>query len=249
MNESPSAAASYALDFAKELLAPLQVAVLTGAGVSTESGIPDYRGLGANRDESPSWSEFASSAARRELYWRGCASSWNLFRNAVPNQAHRIIARLQKEGRVSAILTQNIDGLHQEAGAASVLELHGSVRMVRCASCLHETATDAFLKGVNERNGGQCAACGGMIRPNIVMFGEELPHDTLEMAYAQIAEAEALLVIGSSLAVNTGMALASRANSLERPLVIVNLGTSRGSKIADVTIHVSATEGVSYLYD
>ena len=249
VNDRPSAAASYALDFAKELLAPLRVAVITGAGVSTESGIPDYRGMGINREESPSWSEFASSAPRRERFWRSCDASWGLIQRAIPNQAHMALARLQNGGRVTAILTQNVDGLHQQAGSDSVIELHGSLWKVRCASCQTETATDTFLKSFRQRPSGDCQACGGIIRPNTVMFGENLADSTMEIAYAAVTEAEALPVIGSSLAVNTGMALVSRASSLGRPVVIVNLGSSQGSKIADVTINVTATEGVKYIYD
>lgn len=258
-----------ALDALHELLAGRRTVVLTGAGCSTESGIPDYRGPeGIRRTRQPmKYQEFVGSEAARTRYWARSTIGWPRFTAARPNPAHYALARLEDAGVVPGIITQNVDGLHQAAGSRRVVELHGSLAVVRCLDCGAEVSRGEYqsrLLALNTGwlealNGGTaelapdgdaelpawaesnfrvapCESCGGTLKPDVVFFGENVPPPRLEDAWRLFSEAEALLVVGSSLTVYSGRRFIYRAQQLGVPIGIVNLGPTRGDEVAAVKI-------------
>jgi NAD-dependent SIR2 family protein deacetylase len=239
------------------------VTVLSGAGLSTESGIPDYRGPSgqARRAGQPmTYQEFTGSAEARRRYWARSHLGWRHVTAAPPNAGHRAVAALERAGLVSGIITQNVDGLHQAAGAASVTELHGSLHRVVCLSCWSRSARedlDARLRAANpawtaaagqepavnpdgdvalEETSGftvvDCLACGGLLKPDVVFFGENVPKPRVESCFSLVSSSAALVVLGSSLTVMSGLRYVRRASSLGIPVVIVNQGTTRGDDLA-----------------
>jgi len=239
------------------------VVLLSGAGLSTESGIPDYRGpSGRERRGQPmTYQEFTGSAAARQRYWARSHLGWRYITGAAPNAGHRAVAALQRHGLVRGIITQNVDGLHQAAGADAVTELHGSVHRVVCLSCWRRSSRldlDQRLRAVNpgwadldaavnpdgdvalEETGGfvvvDCLECGGVLKPDVVFFGENVPKPRVAACYDLVAGAAALVVLGSSLTVMSGFRYVRHAASLDIPVVIVNQGQTRGDVLADVTI-------------
>jgi NAD-dependent SIR2 family protein deacetylase len=242
------------------------VLVLSGAGLSTESGIPDYRGpTGLARRATPmTYQAFTGSEAARRRYWARSHLGWGHISAAVPNRGHLAVAELGRRGLLAGIITQNVDGLHQAAGAAEVTELHGSLHRVICLSCgqrtpradLHrrllaanpgwdrETATlinpdgDAVLAddATESFQVVGCRACGGVLKPDVVFFGENVPPPRVQACYAMVERASALLVLGSSLTVMSGFRYVRHAAKLEVPVVIVNQGSTRGDAYATVTL-------------
>jgi NAD-dependent SIR2 family protein deacetylase len=242
------------------------VAVLSGAGLSTESGIPDYRGPSgqARRAGQPmTYQEFTGSAGARQRYWARSHLGWRHVTGAAPNAGHRAVAALERAGLVSGIITQNVDGLHQAAGAGAVTELHGSLHRVVCLSCWSRSAReelDARLRAANpawtavglepavnpdgdvalEETGGftvlDCLACGGPLKPDVVFFGENVPKPRVEECFSLVSSASALVVLGSSLTVMSGLRYVRRASSLGIPVVIVNQGATRGDSMAAATL-------------
>jgi len=253
-----------------ELVSGGGVVVLSGAGLSTESGIPDYRGpSGRLRRQTPmTYQTFTGDAAARQRYWARSHVGWQTIAKAAPNAGHRAVAQLEAAGLVDGIVTQNVDGLHQAAGAHSVIELHGSLAQVTCLGCgeritreeLHQrlhAANPAFRAeasainpdgDVDLMNEGDfrvvdCRAClGGMLKPDVVFFGETVPVDRVEAAYALVERANLLLVLGSSLMVMSGRRFVIRAVKLGIPVAIVNQGVTRAD--ASATLTVDAPLGV-----
>jgi NAD-dependent SIR2 family protein deacetylase len=240
------------------------VAILSGAGLSTESGIPDYRGPSgqARRTGQPmTYQEFTGSTVARQRYWARSHLGWRHVTGAAPNAGHRGVAALERAGLVSGIITQNVDGLHQAAGAASVTELHGSLHRVVCLSCWARSPReelDARLRAANpawtaagaelnpdgdvalEETSGftvvDCVSCGGLLKPDVVFFGENVPKPRVEACFSLVASSSALVVLGSSLTVMSGLRYVRRASSLGVPVVIVNQGATRGDSFATATL-------------
>jgi len=241
---------------------------LTGAGCSTESGIPDYRGPGARPRTPVTWAEFRDSAAARQRYWARSAVGWPRFRAATPNAAHRAFAALEAGGVLVGLLTQNVDGLHQKAGHTDVVELHGNLGRVRCLGCELEIPRDevqGWLELANpgwaeqaedapdgdaeldrERTAGfrvpDCARCRGVLKPDVVFFGENVPAPRVEGAWALLDRAEALLVVGSSLTVWSGYRFARRAHERGLPVLLLNQGETRADPIATLKLEGRAGE-------
>ncbi|WP_344972319.1 NAD-dependent protein deacetylase [Streptosporangium fragile] len=249
-----------------ELLAAGEVAVLSGAGISTESGIPDYRGPSGtlNRHTPMTYQTFVGDPAARRRYWARSHVGWRAMTRAAPNSGHRAVARLQQRGLVTGIVTQNVDGLHQAGGAETVVELHGSLRDVVCLSCGDVSSREELddrLTRANPRFGAQatainpdgdvdlrdeevdgfqvvgCRACGtGVLKPDVVFFGETVPADRVRECFTLVERARLLLVLGSSLTVMSGRRFVLRAAKLGIPVAIVNQGPTRGDAYAALTV-------------
>lgn len=256
------------IDEAIELMRGARVAVLTGAGVSTDSGIPDYRGEGAPVRTPMTVQTFLSSEAARKRYWAGSHLGWRDFASAAPNAGHRALARLEASGIVSGVVTQNVDGLHRRAGSRHVVELHGGMDRVVCLECgqhyarqaiAHELTTqnpwldadrpvrlnpdgDVQIDDVDAMRIPACTVCGGVLKPDVVFFGEFVPVPTFRAAASLVAGADVLLVAGSSLVVNSGMRLLEQARRSRLPVVIVNRGATKGDPRAAVKIDAGASE-------
>ena len=255
-----------------ELLRAGNVTVLSGAGLSTESGIPDYRGPDGKRRVMPmTYGEFVASPANRQRYWARSFVGWRRFASAGPNDGHHAVADLQRLGLVRAIITQNVDGLHQLAGARDVLELHGNLDRAGCLNC-GETTRRADLDGrLREANPHFEAAAGeirpdgdvalpdeavagfhpprclvcqsDLVKPDVVFFGESVPKTLVEHGFSHVEASSGLVVLGSSLQVMSGYRFVRRAAVLGIPVAIVTRGPSRGDEQA--TIRLDAPLGVT----
>jgi NAD-dependent SIR2 family protein deacetylase len=246
-----------------EILGSGGAAVLSGAGLSTESGIPDYRGPSgqARRGQPMTYQAFTGSAAARQRYWARSHLGWRHVTGATPNAGHRAVAALERHGLLGGIITQNVDGLHQAAGASAVTELHGSLHQVVCLSCWTRTsrlALDERLRAANpdwsaagaavhpdgdvalEETAGfvvaHCGECGGILKPDVVFFGENVPRDRVAACFELVSSASALVVLGSSLTVMSGFRYVRHAAALGIPVVIVNQGATRGDELAVATL-------------
>lgn len=247
-----------------DFIADGDVVVLSGAGLSTESGIPDYRGeTGRRRRTKPmTYQTFVGSEAARRRYWARSHLGWREIARARPNAGHRAVAELEARGLVAGIITQNVDGLHQAAGARRVIELHGALDRVRCLSCGRRTSRqwlDQRLRAANPRWQVQarvinpdgdavldddqvdgftivdCVSCGGVLKPDVVFFGENVPRPRVEECYALVERAGMLLVLGSSLAVMSGYRFVRYAAERGIPIAIINRGPTRGDGHALLT--------------
>ena len=234
-----------------------RVLVLGGAGVSTESGIPDYRGPESRKTpRNPMrFQQFVGSEAARQRYWARSFVGWRRIADAAPNAGHRALAGLEAGGQLTGLITQNVDGLHQAAGSRRVLELHGSLAAVRCLGCSALSSRRLLQRQLAALNPGAaarplelapdgdaelgadverafvvppCAACGGVLKPDVVFFGENVPKARVLRAYALLAQAELLLVVGSSLTVFSGYRFVVQATKEGKPVVILNQGETRG---------------------
>jgi len=261
-----------------ELVASGGVLILSGAGLSTESGIPDYRGpTGLARRSSPmTYQAFTGSAAARRRYWARSYLGWRHIARAVPNPGHRAVAELSRRGLLTGIITQNVDGLHQAAGASEVTELHGSLHRVLCLSCGQRTSRTDLDRRLAAVNPGwdeaaaainpdgdavlaaeatesfqvvDCSACQGVLKPDVVFFGENVPGPRTEACYALVERSSALVVLGSSLTVMSGFRYVRHAAKLPRPVVIVNQGTTRGDPYATATLDAPLGPTLSALVD
>ena len=245
-----------------------RIAVLTGAGVSTDSGIPDYRGEGAPVRTPMTFQQFLSSADYRKRYWAGSHLGWKTFVAAGPNAGHRAIAQLESAGIAGGVITQNVDGLHLQAGSQRVVDLHGSLDRVRCLTCGQYYARDAVAERLAAANPWletpeaielspdgdvqiadvasfvtpECSVCGGILKPDVVFFGEFVPREKFDEASALMHRADALLVAGSSLVVNSGIRLLEQAHRRRLPVVIVNRGPTKGDARAAVKIDAGTSE-------
>lgn len=240
--------------------------VLTGAGCSTDSGIPDYRDADGSWKRSPpvSYQAFLGGAAARQRYWAKSLVGWRYFRRAGPNGAHAALARLEQRGRVELLLTQNVDGLHQAAGSLQVIDLHGRLDQVRCMDCyslMSREGMQAELLRCNPEWAGlpgraapdgdadlealpfgefvvpSCVRCGGVLKPDVVFFGESVPRPRVEAAMQRLQRADAVLVVGSSLMVYSGYRFVQAAAQSGKPVAAVNLGRTRADEL--LTLKVS----------
>ncbi|WBC16014.1 NAD-dependent protein deacetylase [Micromonospora sp. WMMA1998] len=255
------------------LVAAGGVVVLSGAGLSTESGIPDYRGpSGAARRHTPmTYQAFTRDPVARRRYWARSHLGWHTIARAAPNDGHRAVARLQHAGLLDGIITQNVDGLHTAAGATRVIELHGRLDEVTCLDCGNATGRDELHRRLSEANPGfdavaahvnpdgdvdlpdeavagfravDCGVCGtGMLKPDVVFFGETVPAPRVADCFALVERARALLVLGSSLTVMSGRRFVLRAAKHGIPVGIVNQGATRGDGYA--TLRLDAPLGAT----
>lgn len=240
--------------------------VLTGAGVSTLSGIPAYRDeQGAWKHKAPiQFRDFVQSEALRRRYWARSFVGFERVQSAEPNGAHRALARFEQHGRARLLVTQNVDGLHQKAGSERVIDLHGQLAEIECLACRARSsraalqhrllaqnpwlaaATSAYATpdGDAELDAGasetlvipSCEACGGVLKPGVVFFGENVPKARIEQAYDALADSDALLVVGSSLMVFSGYRFARRAAELGKPVVVLNHGVTRADALATLKL-------------
>jgi NAD-dependent SIR2 family protein deacetylase len=250
-----------------ELLGDRRWLVLTGAGVSTDSGIPDYRGPGSPVRAPMTYQEFVRTAEGRQRYWARAHVGWSRMRQAEPNATHRTLVAMESAGALTGLITQNVDGLHERAGHRDVIDLHGRIDRVVCLDCgqvtprsaLHERLA-ALNPGYESRLGelapdgdvvladtadfvvAPCLRCGGRLKPDVVFFGENVPKDRVARCYALVAEAEALVVLGSSLQVMSGLRFVKAARQRDLPIVIVNRGTTRGDDLATLKLDAGCAE-------
>jgi NAD-dependent SIR2 family protein deacetylase len=263
-----SAAAAEDLDALAGLLRGRRTAVLTGAGVSTDSGIPDYRGAGAPVRVPMTFQHFLADERARKRYWAGSHLGWHRFRAATPNLGHRSLVALEDAGLVSGIVTQNVDGLHTRAGSRHVVELHGSMDLVVCLSCGQAFGRDSIAARLEEHNPvlahperveiapdgdamvtdidsfvvPDCSVCGGLLKPNVVFFGELVPTGKFAAAAALVRAADALVVAGSSLAVNSGIRLLELARRRKLPIAVINRGATKGDGRALIKLEAGTSE-------
>lgn len=252
--------------------------VLSGAGISTESGIPDYRGPDGERRVSPmQYRDFVRSSEARRRYWARAFVGWRNFSAAAPNPGHLAVSRLQRAGHLGAIVTQNVDELHQAAGAQDVIDLHGTLSKVVCLTCgdvFDRWELDERMAADNPSFGAQsgeirpdgdvtldelevagfvvplCESCGAdTLKPDVVFFGESVPKDRVERSFALTDEAPALIVLGSSLIVFSGYRFVRRAVQNGTPVAIVTLGPTRGDEAANVVMHTPLGPTLTALAD
>ncbi|MDI1465329.1 NAD-dependent protein deacetylase [Catellatospora sp. KI3] len=258
------------MDQLAELVGGGDVTVLSGAGLSTESGIPDYRGPnGVQRRGAPmTYQTFTREAFARRRYWARSHLGWRGIARASPNDGHRAVAALQERGLLTGIVTQNVDGLHQAAGADAVVELHGSLDRVICLDCGDLSTRQRLHRRLEAANPGytaqitavhpdgdveltddevagfataDCEACGGMLKPDVVFFGETVPAPRVQHCFDLVERSRALLVLGSSLTVMSGRRFVIRAVKHGIPVAIVNRGTTRSD--ADAALRLDAPLG------
>tara|TARA_R110002096_G_scaffold2619_5_gene13594 strand:- start:35068 stop:35883 length:816 start_codon:yes stop_codon:yes gene_type:complete len=241
------------------------LAVLSGAGISTGSGIPDYRDRdGKSKIKTPiQYQEFMGSASFRQRYWARSFVGWQRFSKAAPNAAHRALAKLESDGKIDTLITQNVDGLHRKAGSRRVIDLHGNLGQVTCQQCGRRESRIAYQQQLQDANPDwharvfrfnpdgdadvaesslesfvvpACDYCGGIIKPDVVMFGENVPRERVTAATAAVDRSDALLIIGSSLMVYSGFRFARLAAELRKPIVLVNQGRTRADDLAELKL-------------
>ena len=275
LSAAAPAIGSQALDAAIDVLRGRRIAVLTGAGVSTDSGIPDYRGEGAPVRTPMTFQQFLADTHYRKRYWAGSHLGWRRFDDAMPNRGHVALADLESAGLVDGVITQNVDGLHLKAGSQHVVDLHGSMDRVKCLTCgqafarsdiadriaaanpwiEHPETLELSADGDVEINDVQdfvipdCSVCGGMLKPEVVFFGEFVPKEKFAEASALVTSADALVIAGSSLVVNSGIRLLEQAMRRKLPVVIVNRGVTKGDNRATVKIDAGTTETLEAMRD
>lgn len=258
--------ATVSLDSLRSVVAVGEVALLSGAGISTESGIPDYRGpSSSSRKHAPmQFGLFVQDPGARNRYWARSYLGWRSIATARPNEGHRAIAALQRAGLLRGIITQNVDGLHQAGGALDVIELHGGLDRVICLACGARESRfaldarlraanpdfDAHVAAVNPDGDAEladadlagfrmvpcCACASDMVKPDVVFFGENVPKNRVTTCFELVEGARALLVVGSSLTVMSGFRFVRRAVALGIPVAIVNQGPTRGDALASVRV-------------
>ncbi len=275
MDDVELLAEANAVGDAVEALAGRRLAALTGAGLSTDSGIPDYRGPGSPRRTPMTYQEFLSGPSAQRRYWARSHVGWTRIGKAAPNDGHRALADLERTGVLRGLITQNVDGLHAAAGSRTVIDLHGRIADVICITCgrrgprttlqrrlaaanpgFVETAGDAVeaapdgdaeLAATDSFRLIGCVGCGGVLKPDVVFFGENVPRERVARAYAMVDAAEALLVAGSSLTVLSGLRFVRHARKRGIPVVIVNRGPTRGDDLADVRLDAGCSETLTAL--
>lgn len=214
---------------------------LTGAGISTPSGIPDFRSPGTGLWEKANPMEVASIYAfrrRPEAFYDWIRPMAETLLSAEPNPGHQALAQLEAKGYLQAVITQNIDNLHQEAGSREVLELHGHLRQATCIECYKVLPTEEVLDEVLASGGvPRCPDCGGVMKPNAVLFGEQLPTRVFNAAMAHVRQADLMLIAGSSLEVMPASQLPLRVRERAGRLIVVNLESTYVDDMAEVVIH------------
>jgi NAD-dependent SIR2 family protein deacetylase len=262
-----------------KVLAGQPIAVLTGAGLSTDSGIPDYRGPDSPPSNPMTIRQFTSDPVFRQRYWARNHVGWRHMDSTLPNAGHRAVAALERAGVVTGVITQNVDRLHTKAGSTTVVDLHGTYTRVVCLDCGHtlsrmdladrlEALNPGFVERA-EKVGGiavapdadamvtetasfhyvDCPQCGGMLKPDIVYFGENVPKDRVAQAYSLVDGADALLVAGSSLTVFSGLRFVKHAAAAGMPVAIINRGPTRGDGLATVKVDGGCSELLALLAD
>ena len=255
-----------------DLIAQGGVVALTGAGMSTDSGIPDYRGTSgaAVRRHAPmTFQEFTRDPAARHRYWARSHAGWPMMRGLVPNGGHRALAALEASGHIEAVITQNVDGLHATAGSKEVVDLHGRLNRVVCLDCAVVFPRDEIEDRIGAANPEwrarprvrnpdgdvtlddsdvtafvmvDCPRCHGVLKPDVVYFGESVPPERVAASYAHVEQARALLVLGSSLHVFSGRRFVTRAAERDIPIAVVNQGPTRADDLAEVRVDGSISE-------
>jgi NAD-dependent SIR2 family protein deacetylase len=261
------------------LLADRRIAALTGAGLSTDSGIPDYRGPDSPPSNPMTIRQFTSDPAFRRRYWARNHVGWRHMDVTMPNAGHRALAALERASVVTGVVTQNVDLLHTKAGSANVVNLHGTYARVVCLGCGYTMSRAALAEELEALNPGfieraeavgglavapdadavvadttsfrylDCPRCGGMLKPDIVYFGESVAKEVVDQAYSLIGDADALLVAGSSLTVFSGYRFVRHAAALGRPIAIINRGCTRGDDLATVKVDGGCSELLTLLAD
>lgn len=260
-----------------ELLRGRRWVALTGAGLSTDSGIPDYRGPTSVRATPMQFQEFVGSVEAQRRYWARSYLGWRRIGQAEPNAGHRALVELEAAG-LQGVLTQNVDGLHVAAGSARVIDLHGRIADVVCLGCAEVTPRldlqrrlaglnpeldepaplehaelrpdgDAVVEDWSRFRLAGCEACGGPLKPDVVFFGESVPKPRVEQAYALVDRAEVLVVLGSSLTVMSGLRFVRHQTKRDRPTVIVNRGETRGDPLAALKLEEGCSEVLGALAD
>lgn len=250
-----------------------RLCVLTGAGISTSAGIPDYR------DDQGEWKRarpvefepFMTKPEVRQRYWARSTVGWTYFGRAQPTAAHRALAQLESRGSVQMLVTQNVDGLHQVAGSHHVIDLHGRLDVVRCMQCSHRLARAGLQQQLLALNPAwadlearvapdgdvdldhdtsrfvvpDCPVCGGILKPDVVFFGEQVPRERVARAFEGVAQADALLVVGSSLMVYSGFRFAQAAATAGKPIAAVNLGRTRADHLLALKISEPADQALT----
>ena len=243
-----------------------------GAGLSTDSGIPDYRGAGRPPRTPLQHRDFLASAATRRRYWARSFLGWSSMGTARPNATHHLLAELESRGRLSGLITQNVDGLHTAAGHRDLVELHGRIDRVACLDCRQTSSRTSLQRRLTALNRtfvaadvttlpdgdvdlestagfvvAGCEACGGTLKPDVVFFGENVPVDRVAHCTALVESAEALVVLGSSLHVFSGRRFVKQAHARGIPVVIVNRGETRGDELATVKVDAGCAETLAHL--
>jgi len=248
---------------------------LTGAGMSTDSGIPDYRGPDSPRATPMQFADFARSADNRRRYWARSYLGWIRIGRALPNAGHRALADLQQDDRLVGVITQNVDELHQVAGSARVIDLHGRISEVVCLDCGDVSPRALVQRRLAELNPevrpdpvghaglrpdgdadvddwadfvvAGCLVCGGRLKPHLVFFGETVPSERVERAYAWVDGADVLVVLGSSLTVMSGLRFVRHHAKAAKPVVIINRGPTRGDALATVRLDAGTSQTLQHL--
>lgn len=272
-NPQLSPAISYSVEHAKSLLSGKRVLALTGAGISTDSGIPDYRGEGRVQKHPLTFDEFMGSERNRARYWARSFVGFRRIEKAQINPGHIALAQAEISDQIMGIITQNVDGLHQKAGSQKVIELHGRLDQIACVGCekrisraemdelilnLNPLLTqiqevefspdgDAEIEVTEDFQVPNCR-CGLHFKPDVVFFGEQVPKSRVELAESWVAQAEAILVAGSSLTVNSGLRLVKQAINQGKPAVIVNLGPTKADSLVSVKINHSTSVVLKELF-
>jgi NAD-dependent SIR2 family protein deacetylase len=252
--------------------------VLTGAGVSTDSGIPDYRDADGAWKRTPpvTYQAFMGELHTRRRYWARSLVGWRMFGRSRPNAAHRALAALERRGGVELLLTQNVDRLHQRAGSERVIDLHGRLDLVRCMGCERRWPREEFQQQLLRRNPQwadleagvapdgdadlehadfasfeipPCPVCAGVLKPDVVFFGENVPAERVEAAMAALRAADAMLVVGSSLMVWSGFRFARAAALAGKPIAAVNLGRTRADELLTLKVAAPCAAALEFLLD
>lgn len=266
MTEAAATLAGFLRDHPKLL-------VLTGAGVSTASGIPDYRDADGQWKRRPpiTGQIFRGDPLQRARYWARSMIGWPLLATALPNAAHRALADLQAAGRVSRLVTQNVDGLHQAAGSGEVIDLHGRLDVLVCLACGERSPRDRFQTRLHDANPDwpystaealpdgdadlenvdfrsfvvpACIGCGGMLKPDVVFFGENVPRERVDAVFAALADSDGLLVVGSSLMVYSGYRFAVAAKERGLPIAVLTRGRTRADELLPLKIEAACGDAL-----
>jgi NAD-dependent SIR2 family protein deacetylase len=250
--------------------------VLTGAGCSTDSGIPDYRDAKGEWKRTPpvTYQAFVGELATRQRYWARSLIGWRRFGRAVPNAVHHALARLEHRGKLTLLLTQNVDRLHQAAGTRNVIDLHGRMDVVRCLGCEQRLTRDDFQNEMLQMNSAwadldaadapdgdadlevqdfssfeipACRHCGGLLKPDVVFFGENVPRDRVEAGMQALHDADAVLVVGSSLMVFSGYRFVHAAARIGKPIAAVNMGHTRADAVLTLKVQQPCAQALAFL--
>ncbi len=252
--------------------------VLTGAGCSTDSGIPDYRDTNGDwkRAQPVTFQAFVGSLHTRQRYWARSIVGFRKMRDVQPNDAHRALSRLEERGHIDLLVTQNVDGLHQAAGSSNVVDLHGRIDAVRCLACNARVPRDTFQAELTRRNPEfadldavgapdgdadldlvtfdtfevpACTACGGLMKPDVVFFGEGVPPDRVERVTTALDSADAMLVVGSSLMVYSGFRFVKATAERGKPVAAINLGRTRADELLALKVEANCAHTLRRLLE